>query len=256
MPSMNLYLLYSLTKRDLESRYKSSSLGALWILISPLILLAIYSFVFGFVFKSKWNGHENNYALVMFSGLLVHLFFADCISRATTVIQNNANYVKKVNFPLEILCMVVVASSLFQFLVSMMVFWMFYFLSGFSFSFGLFQILILIFPMILLGYGIVLFLSSLGVYIRDMAHAISLVISIMLFMSPVFYPMSAVPEEYRDFLYFNPSTFIIEELRMLSLSHAVIDWFNYIIYFLVAIILVAISKKIFSKLKVGFSDVL
>ncbi|EJL6368248.1 ABC transporter permease, partial [Vibrio cholerae] len=127
----NYSLIISLTKRDIEERYRNSTLGLLWSIALPLFMLAIYTFVFSFVFKSKWGVDTNiSYSLVMFIGLITHAFYSECLGKATGLIHGNANYVKKVIFPLQILCWVSLLSSFFQFLISFCVFLLFYFLMG------------------------------------------------------------------------------------------------------------------------------
>lgn len=253
----NASLIFSLTKRDIQSRYINSSLGLIWSLCLPLFMLAIYSFIFGFVFKSKWGNEISvNYSLVMFIGLIVHSFFSDCLGRATGLIQGNANYVKKVIFPLETLCWVSLLSSLFQFFISFAVFSAFFLISGNELHYTLIFVPLVIIPLIIMSYSLILFISALSVYVRDVSHIISVLISIILFMSPVFYSVDSVPETYRWLLFFNPLTFIIESIRDCIIYGKIISFPSYALYFSVSLVLYILSLKWFRKLKDGFSDVI
>ncbi|HAS3607706.1 TPA: ABC transporter permease [Vibrio cholerae] len=253
----NYSLIISLTKREIENRYRNSSLGILWSVVLPLFMLAIYSFVFGFVFKSKWGVETSvNYSLMMFIGLIVHAYYADCLGKATSLIQSNANYVKKVIFPLESLCWVSLLSSLFQFFISMSVFLLFYFFQGNEVFITQLLFPIILIPMIVVSLALINFLSALSVYVRDVSHIISVVVSVMLFMSPIFYSIESVPESYRWIIYLNPITFTVEALRDSVIYGKVFNLSHYAIYLFISIMLYYLSKKWFNKLKYGFSDVI
>lgn len=253
----NFRLIYSLTKRDIENRYKNSTLGLAWTIVFPLFMLLIYSFVFGFVFKAKWGGDLTaNYSLIMFIGLIVHSFLADCIGRATSLIQGNANYVKKVVFPLESLCWVALLSALFQFMIGLTVFFLFYFIDGNGVSITILLVPFILLPFVIFAYALILFLSSLSVYIRDVAHIMSIAISVMLFMSPVFYSIDAVPAAYQWVLYINPITYIIEALRSCIIYGTGVELTGYLVYSSISVALYFIASKWFNLTKRGFSDVL
>lgn len=253
----NYALIFSLTRREIENRFKNSILGLVWSIVLPLFMLAIYSFVFGFVFKSKWGTETSvNYSLIMFIGLITHSFFSECLIKSTGLIHGNANYVKKVIFPLESLCWVCLLSSLFQFFVSMIVFFTFYFLMGYEFYLTQLLVPIIFIPVIIFALSLIMFLSALSVYIRDVSHVISLIVSVLLFLSPIFYSINSVPENYRWFIYLNPITYPIEALRDIVIYGDVLSVKSYLIYFSVSCFFYIISLKWFKKLKSGFSDVI
>ncbi|MBD0787954.1 ABC transporter permease [Vibrio sp. Y2-5] len=253
----NYSLIISLTKRDIEERYRSSSLGLLWSIALPLFMLAIYTFVFSFVFKSKWGVDTNiSYSLVMFIGLITHAFYSECLGKATGLIHGNANYVKKVIFPLQILCWVSLLSSFFQFLISFCVFLLFYFVMGYDLQPSQLLVPFIVLPMIIMALALILFISALSVYVRDVSHIISVAISILLFLSPVFYSITSVPEKYRWLIYLNPITYAIECLRDVVIYGRFIDVIPYALYFLVCVISYFLASKWFNKLKVGFADVI
>ncbi|MGC6655340.1 MULTISPECIES: ABC transporter permease [Pantoea] len=253
----NSGLVFNLTKRDIESRYRGTSLGIVWSLLNPVIMLSIYSFIFGFVFKAKWGvTTTENYSLIMFAGLLTHGFMAECIGKATGIYVNNISYVKKVLFPLETLCWVTVLGSLFQFLMGCLVFAIFCVILHQPVTITVLLVPLVMLPLVFLAYSVSLFLSSLGVYVRDMGQIVSVIIALMLFMSPIFYPVSSVPEKYRMFIYLNPLTFIVESLRDVVIYGKMFSFQGYSIYWLVCLIVHGLAVMWFNKVKRGFADVL
>ena len=205
-------LFLQLTKRDIIGRYRGSILGILWSVFNPLLLLSVYTFVFGVVFKSSWEGNSENifdFALILYTGLIVYFIFIDVVNRAPSLIVNNSIYVKKVVFPLHILPWVTAGSMVFHTCMNLAVLFVFYFLVNFYLNWTIIFLPIILIPFILLSVGISWFLSSLGVYVKDTAHVIGILVMVMLFISPIFYPMSSLPESIRDFLLLNPLSFII-----------------------------------------------
>lgn len=208
------HLLLLLTRRDVAARYRGSMLGAVWVVGGPLLMLGVYTFVFSVVFKARWPGiqtsNPSDFAVVLFSGLILFTFFSECIVRSTSLIREHVNYVKKVVFPLEVLPAMACASAGFTMLVSFGVLAIFYLATlGVPPS----TVLLLPVPLLLLaalGLGIALFLSSLGVFLPDLRQVVAPVTSMLMFFSPVFYPATALPEAVRPFLYLNPTTPILE----------------------------------------------
>lgn len=255
---VNYPLLKGLIVRDIKSRYNGSYMGVLWSIITPIVMLAIYTFVFSVVFKAKWgidSGSKTEFALVLFAGMIIFNLFSECIGRSTTLILQNSNYVKKVVFPLEILVPICFGSALFNFFISFAV-W----LIACVVLNGIPPITILLFPIILMPFvffvtGICWLLSALSVYIRDIAQFINVIITVLLFMSPVFYPITALPEEYRHYLYINPLTYFVENFRaMIFFGHG-IDVY-YPICFVMSFIMLWIGFYFFQKARKGFADVI
>lgn len=209
-------LIRSLIVRDISSKYKGSAFGILWALINPLMMLLVYTFVFSVVFKARWNVDSESkieFSMVLFSGLMVFNIFAECIVRASTLIISNASYVKKIVFPLDVLVLVNVGSALFQFFMSLLV-WggMHLLFIGLPHKTFLF-IPFIIFPYLLFVTGFSWFIASLGVYVRDISQVIGLIVTVLMFMSPVFYPISALPEHLKLFMILNPLSYPIEAIR-------------------------------------------
>jgi lipopolysaccharide transport system permease protein len=257
--SRNGDLIRSLVKREIIGRYRGSILGILWSFFNPVLMLAVYTFVFSVVFKARWNAGSDSrteFALVLFAGLLVFNLFSECVTRAPALILSNANYVKKVVFPLEILPWVSLGSALFHTLVSLGVWLIFY-----GLFFGIPPVTALLIPIILLPLiaftmGISWFLASLGVYLRDVSQIIGLLTTILMFLSPIFYPVSSLPEEYRGLFQLNPLTPTIEMARDVLIWGKAPDWSIYGISLAVATFVGFSGFAWFQKTRKGFADVL
>lgn len=256
----NRDLIYSLIKRDIFSRYQGSTMGFMWSLINPIVMLLVYTFVFSFVFKARWpgsaTGSKTEFALVLFAGLLVYNMFAECMNRSPTLILSNANYVKKVIFPLEIMPIVTLGAALFHMIMSFIVWVIFCFIFFGVPPLTIFLFPITIIPLLLFSIGLSLFLSSLGVYIRDIGQIIVLITTILMFMSPIFYPISALPEEFRVFMELNPLTFIIEQVRAVIINGETIQWGPWIMWTIISTLVLFLGFAWFQKTRRGFSDVI
>jgi len=255
----NRRLIGNLVKREVVGRYRGSMLGILWSFFNPVLMLAVYTFVFSVVFKARWSGGNDSkteFALVLFAGLIAFNFFAECFNRAPTLVLSNANYVKKVVFPLDVLSWVSVGSALFHALVSIVVWLLFYFLVG-----GMPHATLLLFPLALLPLALLAAGSSwavaaLGVYLRDVAQFVGVLTTILMFLSPIFYPIEALPEAYRPALALNPLSPAISFIR------EVLYWGNlpslgaYFAYLGACSLVAWIGFACFQKTRKGFADVL
>jgi lipopolysaccharide transport system permease protein len=212
----NRNLIRSLVHREVVGRYRGSFMGILWSFFNPIFMLLVYTFVFSVVLKARWNSGSDSkteFALVLFAGLLVFNLFSECFNRAPSLILSNVNYVKKVIFPLEILPWVTLGSALFHTAISLIVWG-----TAYVILMGLPQITVLWLPFVLLPLllfimGVSWALASLGVYLRDISQLTGMGTTVLLFLSPIFYPASALPEKYRQILYLNPITPTIEMVR-------------------------------------------
>lgn len=252
-------LVVLLTKREVIGRYRGSLLGLLWSLLYPLVMLAVYTFVFNVVFQPRWGtGGETNpeFVLLLFTGLIVYSLFAECINRAPNLILSRVNYVKKVVFPLEVLPWVSLGVALFQMSMSLMVLLLFCGLSHPSLNWTVTLFPLLVIPLALVVLGLSWFLASVGVFVRDVGHATGVVTTLMLFLAPVFYPASALPEAYRPVLYLNPLTFIIEQARDVLIAGKLPSWYGIGIYFLCSVVVAWLGLVWFERTRKGFADVL
>ncbi len=253
-------LLVLLIKRDVVGRYKGSFLGLLWSFLNPLFMLVIYTFVFGVVFKGRWQASEATthaeFALILFAGLVVFNLFAECIAKAPGLILSNVNYVKKVVFPLNILPWVSLGSAFFHWLVSVFVWIIFFLFSGYELSWTAVSLPLILLPFALLTLGLSWFLASIGVFMRDIGQVINMVITALLFLSPVFYPLSALPDSLQPYLYLNPLTFIIEQTRNVLIWGKWPNWSALAVYYFIGSVVAVLGFVWFEKTRKGFADVL
>lgn len=255
----NRSLIRALVKREVLGRYRGSALGILWSFFNPVFMLAVYTFVFSVVFKARWSAGSDSkteFALVLFAGLLIFNLFSECISRAPGLILANVNYVKKVVFPLEILPWVSLGSALFHTLISFGVWLLFYFV-----FFGFPKTTILLFPvvltpLILLILGLSWLLAALGVFLRDVGQIISMVVTVLMFLSPIFYPVSALPEKYQILLHINPLTLVIEQARDVLIWGKLFEPIVFIVYTIFSGFIAWVGFACFQKTRKGFADVL
>lgn len=233
-------------------------MGILWSLFNPVFMLLVYTFVFSVVFKARWNAGSDSkteFALVLFAGLIVFNLFSECVTRAPGLILSNANYVKKVVFPLEILPWVVLGSSLFHMLISLAV-WMLAYVIFFGLPhLTIFLLPLVLIPLILFIMGLSWALASLGVYLRDVSQFIGILTTVLMFLSPIFYPVSALPPEYRLFLMLNPMTTAIENARSVLFWNAIPDPLNFSLFLVGATVVAWLGFAWFQKTRRGFADV-
>ena len=255
----NRRLIHTLAVREVLGRYRGSLLGILWSLFNPIFMLLVYTFVFSIVFEARWsaaNDSKTEFALVLFSGLLVFNLFSECVSRAPTLILSNTNYVKKVVFPLEILPWVTLGSAFFHTLISLFV-WFF----AYAILFGAPQITslwlpVVLAPLVLFTMGVSWALASLGVFLRDVSQFIGVVITILMFMSPIFYPTTALPPEYRSLLFLNPLTPAIEMVRDVMYWGKQPDWSTVAIYTSASAATAWLGFAWFQRTRKAFADVM
>ena len=255
----NRSLIQVLVKREVVGRYRGSLMGILWSFFNPLLMLAVYTFVFGVVFKSRWSATSDSkveFALLLFAGLIVFNLFAECINRSPTLILTNVNYVKKVVFPLEILPWVALGSATFHALVSWSV-W----LAAYIIFFGVPHVTVLLLPLVILPLmffiiGLTWWLASLGVYLRDVSQFVGIFVTVIMFLSPIFYPSSALPEWFRSFLIINPLKTVVEQVRDVMFWGKPPDWLTLAITLLISIITAWLGFAWFQKTRKGFADVI
>lgn len=254
------YLIGQLTWREIIGRYKGSALGLGWSLLQPMLMLCVYTFVFSFVFNARWGSTADEgravFGLTLFSGLIAYGIFSDMVNSAPLIILGNVNYVKKVVFPLEILPLVRLLSCTVHAVFSMVVlFTGLFFVNGtIPWTAVLFPIMLL--PLLLFALGFGYFLSSLGVFIRDIGSSVGVFTTMMLFLSPIFYPMRAVPERFRFIFQLNPMAVYIEDIRKVVLWGKLPDWQWFCGGLLLAAILCWGGFVWFMKTKKAFADAL
>jgi lipopolysaccharide transport system permease protein len=255
----NRVLIYQLAKREVISRYRGSLLGLAWSFFNPLLMLAVYTFVFSVVFKARWGVETSNkgdFAIILFVGILVHGIFAECVNRAPTLIVGNASYVKRVVFPLETLPWVAMGAALFHALVSLVVLLLAQLLIRGVLPVTIFYLPLVLLPLVLLTMGLAWLLSALGVFVRDIGQMTGILTTILMFLAPVFYPVTSLPEGLRRWIYLNPLTFIIEESRDVLIWGKAPDFIGLAKYTVFAAFVAWFGYACFQKMRRGFADVI
>ena len=260
---LHRHLIFQMTKREVVGRYRGSVLGLLWSFLNPLMMLSVYTFVFSVVFKSRWGiappGTEESktmFAIMLFTGLIVHAVFAEVINRSPGIVLSNVNYVKKVVFPLEILPIVTLGAALFHSLVSLAVLILAYAIFQGVPHLSILLAPVVMLPLIILTLGLAWFLASLGVYLQDVGQTTGIITTVMLFLSPVFFPLHSLPEQYQTIILLNPLTFIIEQMREVLVWGRMPDFMGLGVYLIVSLIVAAAGYAWFQKTRSGFADVL
>ena len=255
----NRQLIARMGQREIIGRYKGSAMGLAWSFITPLFMLAIYTFVFSVVFQARWGTSEESktqFAVVLFAGLIVHTLFSDVINRAPQLVLGNVNYVKKVVFPLEILPVVQLLSATFHALVNVAVLIAAQLVFQGSLPITALLLPVVLLPFLLLTLGLAWCLASLGVFVRDVGQTINLITSVMLFMSPVFFPVQSLPPALQPWMHLNPLTFVIEQVREVVVWGRLPDWQGLAVYSLASIATAWLGFAWFQKTRKGFADVL
>ncbi|CAH1192925.1 Transport permease protein [Candidatus Nitrotoga sp. BS] len=256
----NRQLIAQMTKREVVGRYKGSAMGLAWSFFNPVFMLTVYTFVFSVIFKSRWAvGNEESktqFAVVLFVGMIVHGLFAEVLNRVPSLILSNVNYVKKVVFPLEVLPVIAMGAALFHSFISLCVLLVAFALFNGYLHWTAVLVPFVLLPIVILTLGLAWVLASLGVFLRDVGQTIGIVTSVMLFLSPIFYPVTALPEEFRPWIMANPLTFIIEQAREVLIWGRLPDWAGLGVYTLAATVVAWVGYAWFQKTRKGFADVL
>lgn len=254
----NRHLISQLVVREFAARYRGSVLGIFWAVVTPLVMVLVFTFIFGVVFQARWGlgeGGTGDFALNLLAGLMIHTIFAEAFTRAPTLILSQPSYVKKVVFPLEILPVVAVVSALVTAAIGLCVVVVVNLFVNGTVAPTLVFLPLVIAPYALLVCGLVLFVSAVGVFVRDLGQIVSLISTVTLFISPVFYPATAVPEGFRTFIYLNPLSFIIEQARAVVLYNQLPDFAGLGLYALAALAVASAGLLWFQATRKGFADV-
>lgn len=256
-------LIRQLTRREIALRYRGSVLGLLWSFIVPLAMLTIYTVVFGVILGPKHATEATDdlqknleFAMHLFCGMVVFSLFAETVGQAPAVLTGSVSYVKRIVFPLEILVVIKLGAALVHTLISFVIL-----LLGLAVIFGGLQPTLLLMPLvllplILLTLGLAWFLASVGVYVRDMTHAIGVIVQMLFFATPIFYPITAVPEVLHPLMYTNPLTTVVENARQVCIHGDWPQWHLLLVVTLVGLAVAQLGYAWFVKTKRGFADVL
>lgn len=253
----NAALLRSLVSRDIHLRYRGTVLGLLWAVVYPLMMLIVYAFVFGAVFKARWGGggEMGDYILMLYAGLIVHGLFADTLTRSPSAVLANPSYVKKVVFPLELLPVVHLASAGFTALIGLALLLVFTVFKQHGIAPTVLAVPLVLAPLLAMTAGLAWFLAAIGIFFRDVGQMINVIVSLMMFLSPVFYPIASVPALARGLMYLNPLTYPMESLRQVAILGTLPDALPWLAYTLVSVLVAVGGLWVFQRSRPAFGDV-
>ncbi len=251
-------LLKNLVTREIQSRYRGTVLGFAWLIAYPVLMMGVYSFVFGGVFKSRWmnQGSMGEFVIMLFCGLIVFTIFSEVANRAPNMIIGNPNYVKKVVFPLELLPLVSLGAAVFNALISFAILCLLILIVNFDIPGTAAIAPLILLPLLLMTAGVSWGLAALGVFFRDLSQMVGIVTSMMLFLSPVFFAVSSAPEAARWLLNFNPLTYPIEEMRHVLIMGQYPNWDHLGMYLVSAMAVAWAGLWVFQRSRPAFADVL
>jgi lipopolysaccharide transport system permease protein len=254
------FILRTLVRNEILTRYSKTILGVVWSMINPLVMIAIYSFVFGLIFEVRFGRtagtSEVPYGIVLFSGLLLHVFMAETLLRAQSVVLDNPNYVKRVIFPLEILPIGILLANIIQALIALGVLMAVILIAGFPIPRTAFLIPIVWAPLILVTLGLAMIVASLGVFVRDIGQVLGFMMTILMFGSSILFPVDMLPEPLRPWLLLNPLTIIVDQTRAVLLWGELPNWRLLGYHAVVSLVIAWIGCWWFMRTRRGFADVM
>ena len=256
----NRRLIWSMIIREIESRYKETFFGLFWAISTPVFMLVIYTFVFTKIFNGRWETagttSQYDFAIILFLGLIIYNFLAEILTLSPNLIVNNKNFVKKMVFPLEVLPAIAIGNALFHGILSFIILLIFQLFARHYIppTFLFFPVMFI--PFILLTMGVSLFIASLGVFIRDLNQIMRPLITALLFLAPIIYPSSVLPEFAQRLILINPLSFMVEQAREVVIFGNLPNFFGWIVYITSAFFTFIIGVFVFEKTKNAFADVL
>ena len=250
-------LFWRLLKRDMASRYRGLLIGKLWFVLTPLLMLAVFTFVFSQVFAVRWKNSSDprQLAIMLFAGLVIFQFFAELLTRAPGLILEERAYVNKAVFPLGVLPMVSVFGALANLGVSFVLLVILHWAMIGPLPPAALWAPVIVAPLVALSLGLVYFFAAAGVYLRDLKQITPWLAQVCMFLGPVFYPLDSLPEWARPFVLLNPVALIIENMRAVLLAGTAPDFVGLWAYSIAAGVVLWGGYSLFGLLKPGFADV-
>lgn len=250
-------LLRALTRREVEVRYRGTLLGVMWAVANPLTMLAIYTFLFGVIFKARWPGRADlpDFVLMLYCGLVTFTIFSETLTRAPMAVFSQPNYVKKVVFPLELLPLSHLGAALVNAGISFVLLVIFVLVQHHTVAITALAIPLIVAPMALTLAGLAWFLSAIGVFFRDIGQLINIAMTMLMTLSPVFYPVSAAPDLVQSVIYLNPLTYPIEEVRRVLIMGLWPDWWTWSAYTAASAVIAVAGLWVFQNTRPAFADV-
>lgn len=253
-----LELLFGMVRRDVLGRYRGSLFGVVWSLVSPLLMLGVYTIAFHELLGARWPGTTGRagFAIMVFVGLMFHGMLGEVLGRAPLAVSGQPNFVKKLVFPLTVLPLVTLGTALFHAALGFLIILFSPVFGGPPLHATGLLLPVLLLPFLLLLSGLAWTLAAIGVYVRDIAQLGGLVATILLFLSPIFFPITSIPQRYRGIVELNPLTFVVEGARGLLFDGRLPDAGAFALYCVVSVLVAAAGLQVFRRLRPGFGDVL
>ena len=254
-----LVLAWQLAIREIEARYRGSLLGMAWSLINPLMMLAVFTFVFGLVFQARWSHAQTStfdFAIMTFAGLMVFNIFAEVVTRSPTLVTGQPNLVTKVVFPLAVLPVIALIAALFHAAIALSVLLVLQGLFGSGLHASAVVVPLVLAPVVVFTAGISWFLAALGVYVRDAGQAVGPMVTMLMFLSPIFYPTAALPPSIRHLALMSPLAVGIEQTRDALISGKFPNMGAWAVAMMIALVCAFTGFVFFRKTRKGFADVL
>ena len=252
-------LIRQFVRREFDARYRQSLLGVAWAFLTPLLMLGVYTLVFRFVFKLRWGGAGDEsdlaFALRLYAGLAVFNFFAECVNKAPRLILDQPNLVKKVIFPLEILSWVSALAALTHLGVALFLMLVFGVWEQGSLPLTVLALPLVWLPLLPLCVGLGWLLAAVGTYVKDVGQVLGMLVSLLMFLSPIFFPVEAIPPAVRPWLFLNPLALTITQTRQVLLDGQWPDWPAYTIHLIACCTLAVLGAAFFKAARKGFADV-
>ena len=245
--------------RAVESRYRGSLLGLLWAFVQPLMMLAVYTFVFSVVFRARWNlpdSDPSQFALFLFSGLILYGIFAECANQAPGLVRANRIYITQVLFPVEALSWVSLCQALAQagFATAILALGYLVLIGAPPWTWVLLPLILL--PIVFIALGTSWFLASLGVFLEDISQVVSVFTTALLFLSPIFYSADRIPEAFRDVYFLNPLAHLLEMSKDCIFHGQTPEWVTLGTLVAGSWLFASLGYLWFARAKAGFADVL
>jgi lipopolysaccharide transport system permease protein len=251
-------LILSLTRRELAARYRGSVLGIIWALVTPVVMIAIYTFIFAGIFGARFgaNGTAWDFALYLFCGLLPWTAFQEAVQHSSNTIVSHANLVKRVVFPLEILPVSLALTALANQLFGTLALLIFSLIIRGELHLTMLWIPVLIVPQLLATLGVAWLVASLGVFLRDIVQGIALLLTTWLYLTPIIYPESVVPERFRPYINLNPFTHLVRSYRRIVLEGSMPDWGGLAYFTAFGLVCFVFGYWWFARTRKNFADVI
>src|SRR6201988_592766 len=250
-------LIFSFAKRDLLGRYKGSALGIAWAVLTPVVMIAIFTFIFAGIFGARFGLNDSHwdYALYLFCGLLPWSMFQETVQQSSNTIVANANLVKRVVFPLETLPAAQAFAALGNQLFATIALLIATIAIRQDLQLTALWLPVLLIPQLLFALGAAWLIASLGVFLRDIAQGITLLLMAWMYLTPIIYPESIVPERFRTFINSNPFTSLIRSYRRIFLDGAAPDWRGLAYFTAFALVIFIFGYLWFARTRTRFADV-